>query len=346
MITRIKNLFLASCLTCTLLPAAGFANETHSVQTPPLPAVTATVHEVKISKTQPQVELVATVQAVLQASIAAKVTGTVTELPVVLGSRVSRGDLLLRISAEEISARVQQAQAQLAQARRNLAREKKLLKKKATTRETVKSMQDMYAVAEAALKEARTMLDYTTIRAPFSGVITRKMVNSGDLATPGIPLLKLEDDTRLQAVTSVPESLIRLLHEGDKLPVQVPSARATITGTVAEIAPAADPLTRTAPVKIDLDKNPDLRTGQFARISLPVDLVSTIMIPSSAIVPLGQMDRVFVLEDGRARLRLVRTGRKDGNQTEILAGLDPGDTIITSNNKLLLNGQPVQVEKP
>lgn len=312
---------------------------------PPLPAISAHVQIARETTSQPQVELVATIQPVLQATVAAKVTGTIMELPVVLGSRVKKGDLLLKISADEITARVMQARAQLDQARRNYTREKKLLKKNATTAETVKSMQDMLAVAEASFREAKTMLDYTTVTAPFDGIITKKLVNSGDLASPGIPLLQLENDTNLQAVTAVPESLVSLMKTGDELEVLVPSAHLTTTGKTGEIAPAADPLSRTSQVKINIRHDPALRTGQFARIILPIDPASTLLIPRSAVVSFGQMDKVFVLENGRAQLRLVRTGTTSGDQIEILAGIRPGETIIIDNNALLVSGQPVTADR-
>jgi RND family efflux transporter MFP subunit len=333
-----KSIFLC-CLVVLFTGTYGFGEE--KKQQPSLPTVAVQVQTAQETSVQPQVELVATIQPVLQAAIAAKVTGTITELPLVLGSRVKKGDLLVRISADEITARVMQAQAQLNQARRNHAREQKLLKKNATTAETVKSMRDMLAVAEASFREAKTMLSYTTITAPFDGVITRKMVNSGDLATPGIPLLQLENDTSLQAVTAVPESLINQVKKGDRLMVQVPSAGIRVAGTVAEIAPTADPQSRTAQVKIDVHHDPALRTGQFARVTLPVEQATTLLIPESAVIPFGQMDKVFVMEDGKARLRLVRTGARTGEQVEILAGIRPGDKIIVKNNALLVSGQPV-----
>ncbi len=330
-----------SCLVLLLTAAIGFCSE--NKPQPVLPTIAVHVQKATKTETMPQVELVATIEAVEQAAIAAKVTGTITELPVVLGSRVKQGDVLVKISAEEISARVLQAQAQLAQAKRNLVREQKLLKKNATTSETVNSMRDMFAVAQASLQETQTMLGYTTITAPFAGVITRKPANTGDLATPGTPLLQLENDTALQAVTAVPESLISGIAIGDTLSVEIPAARLTIPGTVAEIAPAADPRSRTAAVKINLSKDPGLRTGQFARVQLPVNPAQTLLIPQSAVVPFGQMDKVFVLEDGKAQLRLVRTGTVRDDQVEILTGIEPGDTVIIDNNALLVSGQPVTV---
>jgi RND family efflux transporter MFP subunit len=329
------------CLLFFLAPA--LAEQPEKNQTHNLPAKAVHAIEINESSTLPQVELVATIEAVEQAQIAAKVTGTIIELPVVLGSRVNKGDLLVRISAEEISARVLQAQAQLAQAKRNLSREEKLLKRNATTRETVNSLRDLYAVAKASLKEAQTMLGYTTITAPFDGVITKKMANSGNLATPGTPLLKLENNTRLQAVTAVPESLIKHLKTGEMLRVAIASAALSLSGSVAEIAPAADPGSRTAPVKIDIAYHPALRTGQFARVLLPLAPAKSLFIPVSAVVSFGQMDKVFVIEDNRASLRLVRTGAESDKHVEILAGLSAGDMVITDNNSLLVSGQPVTI---
>ncbi|PIE56344.1 MAG: efflux transporter periplasmic adaptor subunit [Desulfobulbus propionicus] len=309
-----------------------------------LPAVKVRVVEIRKEAAPSLVETTGTIQARQRATIAAKVTGVITELPVVLGSRVAKGDLLVRISAKEIQAQLSQAQAQLTKAERDLAREKKLLKKKASTTETVKSMEDRHAVAQAAFQEARTMLGYTTITAPFAGVVTNKQAQPGDLATPGMPLLTLKNDHDLQAVSAVPEAMIPLVHLGDHLQVRVPAANLNLTGKVAEIAPAADPASRTAPVKLDLDFTPGLRPGQFARMILPGLPRDSLFVPNAAIRKRGQLNRVFVERDHQAHLRLVRTGTSDDQRTEILSGLEAGDRVIVSGNRQLVNGQPLDVQ--
>nr|WP_321403944.1 efflux RND transporter periplasmic adaptor subunit [uncultured Desulfobacter sp.] len=314
---------------------------------PALPAATVQTSTV-IEQTVPTlVEVVGTLQAVERAAIAAKVTGVVTDVPVVLGSRVTKGDLLVEISAREIAAQLNQAQARLNQAERNLSRERNLLKKHATTAETVKSMQDQYAVANAAVQEARTMVGYASISAPFSGVITSKSVHAGDLATPGAVLLRMENDRKLQAVCSVPESLVLQIRPEQSLTVTIPTAGLTISGKVAEVAPSADPISRTAPVTIDLPYNEKLRTGQFARVKLPGQVKTSLFVPDGTVLPKGQMERVFVAEEDKAHLRLVRTGMRQDGFTEILAGLTPGETVIVKNNEHLLDGQPIktQIEK-
>jgi len=305
--------------------------------------VTVSVAVVREQEIPILTEVVGTLQAAERAAIAAKVTGVITRVPVVLGSSVKTGDLLVAISAEEISARLNQAEAQLAQAKRNLEREQNLLQKNAATAETVKSMHDLHAIAQAGYREAKTMLGYATITAPFDGVVTRKNVSTGDLATPGAVLLQIENNQKLQVTTAVPESLVLKVHTGDTLIVRVPAAAAVVKGTVSEIAPAADPSSRTAPVILDLPPNPNLRSGQFARVLLPGKDGKALVIPTTAIVPSGQMDRVFVVEEQHAHLRLVRTGMSLDGLTEILGGLNPGETVVTTNNQSLVNGQLLQI---
>ena len=188
------------------------------------------------------------------------------------------------------------------------------------------------------------MLAYTTITAPFAGVITAKRVNAGALATPGTVLLELEDNRRLQVRTALPESLIARVRLGDRLTVHVPAAGFEAAATVAEIGPASDPGSRTGAVTLDLPAAADLRSGQFARVRVPSASAIALLVPASAVVPAGQMDRVFVIEGDTARLRLVRTGQRRDGLIEILAGLDPGELVATGNNRLLENGRRVQVQ--
>ena len=110
------------------------------------------------------------------ATISARVTGQIATLPIKLGSKVNKGDLLVKISADEINARVRQAEVQLEQARRNLARESKLLEVNASTRERVKTLSEQVQISEAAYNEAQTMLGYTAIKAPFSATVTDKLI--------------------------------------------------------------------------------------------------------------------------------------------------------------------------
>ncbi len=311
---------------------------------PSLTTIPVSVARVTKRIAENQVEIVGTVQAVERAEISSKITGNIITLPVDLGSKVKEGDLLVELSAEEISAQMQQAKAELERAKRNLAREESLLKKNAATVQTVKSLQDSTRIAEAAYKEAVTMLNYTRITAPFSGIITNKLSNIGDLSIPGTPLLYLEEENNLQILTDIPEAMLLKIKKNDRLSVFVPSVSLTTEGIVAEVSPVADPSSRSAPIKLYIAPDNRLRSGQFARVRLAREQVKTLTVPISAVLSFGQMERVFVVDDNKARLRLVRTGAKKNGHIEILSGLSEEETVITQSNLNLLDGQPIVIK--
>jgi len=309
-----------------------------------LPAVQVRVQKVAEEQLGSRIEVVGTVQAVERAAIAARLSGQIIEMPVVLGSQVQQGDLLVRMSAAEISARLLQARGQVDLVNRNLAREERLLQQNASTAETVKGLRDQARIAEAARKEAESMAQYVTITAPFAGTITRKVASVGDLASPGVILLEMENPLALQVVAQVPEALVLALQKGDRLPVSVPAAAVNTEGEVAEVAPATDPATRTAPVKINIASAPNLRAGQFARVALVSAAgAKALVVGETAVLPFGQMERVFVVEDNTARLRLVRTGAHREGRVEILAGLNAGDQVVVGGQEQVQDGQAVLV---
>ncbi len=309
-----------------------------------LPVAKVSIEKVTKRIAENQVEVVGTVQAVERAEISAKITGNIIALKVNLGSRVEQGELLIELSAEEISAQMQQAQAQLKQTKRNLTREENLLKKNATTAQTVKSLRDSTRIAEAAYREAKTMLNYTRVTAPFSGIITKKIGNIGDLATPGKVLLHIEEENNLQVLADIPEAMLLQIHIGDKLAVLVPSVNLRLEGIVEEVSPIADPSSRSAPIKLRIAPDSRLRSGQFARVTLTTERAETLTIPASALIPIGQMERVFVEKENKARLRLVRSGTRKDEYIEILSGLVEGETVITQGNRNLLDGQPIIIQ--
>lgn len=310
-----------------------------------LPVAEVKAVQVSSQSRQRYTEVVGTVRSSQEAMIAVKVTGRIETMHVVLGSSVKRGDLLLRISAGEISAREAQARAEREQAERNLVRERELLEKEAATAEHVKSLEERYKIAEAAHWEAFVMVSYTTVTAPFDGVITAKMASVGDLAIPGTPLLKLEDNTRLQVEAFVPEALISSVHMDDTLTIIFPDEEGEVHGKVVEVSPAADPSSRTATVKLKIDPPDSVRPGQFARVIIPGKRVESLFIPSSSIRIFGQMEQVFVIMDDRAYLRLIRTGEVMEDQTEVLAGLEKGEMVAILSGSSLVDGQQVTILK-
>lgn len=288
-------------------------------------------------------EIVGTVRAKRRATVEAKVSGRIAKMPVTLGQRVEKGALLVRLDLAETRAKLHQAQAMLEQANGDLKRYSALLAKQAVTRQEFDAAQAKQRVAEASVAEVRTMLGYATIQAPFAGVVTRKLANVGDQATPGRPLLELEDPHDLRFELGVPEALIERVERGDKLPVRLTNQSETVEGTVVEISPSADPNSRTFLTKLDLAQREGVRIGQFGRALIPTAKTTILRVPRSAVVVRGQMELVFVVVKDRAHLRLVKTGKRIGGQVELVSGVDAGEQVVVEGAKRLSDRQPVEV---
>ncbi|MCU0772212.1 MAG: efflux RND transporter periplasmic adaptor subunit [Verrucomicrobia bacterium] len=309
-----------------------------------LPAVAVSVVAVESRQHQAFEEVVGSVQSRQRAEIEPKVSARVERILVSPGSVVKAGDLLAQLDDREIQARLDQAAATLEQANSDLGRFVGLLKQETITQAEFDAVRARQRVAQASKVEAETMLGYTRITAPFDGVVSRKLAEVGDLAIPGRPLLVIEDPNALRFDADIPEALIGRVAVGAGLRVSVASVNEPITGRVSEIAPAADPQSRTFRVKLDLPPVSGLRLGQFGRVAVPVEGNAALRVPASAVLLRGQMEMVFVVEDGTARLRLVKTGKRIGDEVELLSGVEEGERIVASRLGQMLDGQPVQVQ--
>lgn len=288
-------------------------------------------------------EVVGTVRARYVSAISSSVMGTIRVLKVKLGSRVRPGDVLVQLSVGEIEAKAAQASALFAQAGVELKRAEQLKASQSIPSAQYDAAAAQYRIAEAALAEAEAMRSYTIIRAPFAGVITDKQCNVGDLAQPGKPLLVLESPGTLRLEAAVPEGIAHFLREGDVMQVRLDAAKEPLAAKLSELSPSADPGSRTVLVKLDLPNVPDLRAGMFGRLTVRTGEESSVRVPAQAIVRRGQLETLFVAERGKAALRLVRTGRSAGGETEVLAGLERGEAVVVEPATLLADGQPIEV---
>ena len=179
--------------------------------------------------------------------------------------------------------------------------------------------------AKAEVGEAQATLDYARITAPFAGRVIERRADPGNLATPGMPILVLEQDGRLRVETYVEESRAASVLLGDAVTVDVGATGAPATGQISEVVPAVDVASRAFLVKVDLpEETQGLRPGMFARVTFRTGQKSRLVVPTAAITSLGALDRVFVAEGDRLRLRMVTRGETQGPWTEILSGLRPG----------------------
>jgi RND family efflux transporter MFP subunit len=167
----------------------------------------------------------------------------------------------------------------------------------------------------------------------------------GDLAAVGRGIVELEDPVALRVEANVPEGLINFIKLGARLPVSAAGVPGPISGTISEVAPAADPASRTFLVKLDLPAGADLRLGQFVRVAVPLGERNALRLPTNAVIVRGQMEMVVVDQNHTAHLRLIKTGRRTGGDVEIVSGLDDGERVVADGAAGLQDGQPLQ-EKP
>jgi len=200
--------------------------------------------------------------------------------------------------------------------------------------------------ARADLEAARVALGHTRVTAPMAGIVTAKSVEVGMLATPGAPLLTIEDDAHYRLEASVPESRIATVRVGDAVIVEIEASGATaLLGRVAEIVPAADPMSRSYTVKIDLptEKATLLRSGLYGKARFRIGQRRALTIPRVALLERGQLTGVYVVEEsGIARFRLLTLGKAFGDRVEVLSGLTEGERIVVEHPQAVRDGDRVQ----
>jgi len=190
--------------------------------------------------------------------------------------------------------------------------------------------------ARAASEAASTTESFALITAPFDGVVTEKMVEPGNMASPGVPLMRLEDTRAFRLDVRVDESRIERISPGATVPVSFDSgtgSATTVRGTVAEISRAVDADARAFLVKIALTDAPGLRSGMFGRAVFSARTRRALTVPAGALSRHGQMTSVFAVEKGIARVRLVNV-----SGTEVLAGLSEGDVVIVGAPPTVTDG--------
>lgn len=306
---------------------------------PPLNVQVAPVRADEVAHSQ---AISGIVRPVDRAAIAANIMGKIKVAQLAVGQSVNAGDILVEIEAAELEARLSQARAALGQAERDLARDRELVSKGAAARESVLASEDRHRIALAAWQEAQAMQAYQKIAAPFDGVITSDLVNPGDLATPGQTLFELEGIDHLRAEVLVPESL-SAPQLGSAITVVLDDA--PVNGRLVELSPSADPSSRTRLAKIELPSESGARSGQYVRAHWPAGSYATLTVPSRALSHFGQMERVYVVEDGQARLRIIKTGATHDDRAEVLSGLEAGETVIIAPPSTLRDGQAVEILK-
>jgi RND family efflux transporter MFP subunit len=287
----------------------------------------------------------AVVEAVRQATVSAQIAGTIVQFYVDAGDRVKRGQLLARIDTRETDAQVAasraavaQAETAVVQARLNYERTKRLVAQNFVSQAALDKADADYKAALAALEAARagtaqaaTARSFAEIRAPIDGVVSQRLMEPGELATPGRPVLALHDAGALRAVGSLPQFVLAQTAKIDRAHVELAAVGRVVAATRVTVLPAADARLLSTLIRAELpaDVPAGVVPGTAAKIRVPLGTTNRLVMPAAALIRRGELTAVHVIgPDGAPQLRQVRVGQTfDGDVVEVLAGLAAGERV-------------------
>ncbi len=284
-----------------------------------------------------------TVRSRVVTNIAPKMTARIIEIKVHAGDNVKKGDIIARLDERDIRAQENAALAALAganaQANRAQADERRtssLYSKEAATRENfdavvarAKEAQASANQASSAVSEIRTHLADTLLRAPFDGIVVKRLQQPGDMGLPGVPVVTMQIPQGLRLEADVPGTCAGRYSTGMDVTVRIDALGQTVNAQIDEISPEVDPQTRTQLIKIALPAIEGLQPGYFGWLEQACDHHEALLIPVSAVEHIGQLEVVKVLSEGRQLMRHIRTAKTYGDQIEVISGLQAGETVIT-----------------
>ena len=271
---------------------------------------------------------------------------TIERVAVNSGDEVSQGEILVRLDSDEYEARLQQAkealagsQARQAEARTAFDRVAQLWRTSpgTITQGDYDQAVARYRSAEAEVRrlqqevaEAEVLLSYAEIKAPKSGRIVKRLAEPGDTATRGQPLLEIYDARSLRLEAPVPEQLAVKLKLGDPLTVRIDALDEVVEGTVDEVEPQADVLSRSFLVKVALPESDKLYEGMTGRLLIPAGKLEFLCLDADAVRRIGQLEFVDVVrDDDTLDQRLVKTGRPgESGRVEVLSGVRAGERVV------------------
>ncbi len=275
--------------------------------------------------------------------LSSKIMGRVIRLSVQEGDQVAAGKLLMKIDSGEITAQAIQAQAAYNNARLQYDRIKGLNDAKASTQMEMDQATLGLENAQAGLQAAKAMESYTIITAPIAGQIVEKRINLGEMALPGQPLIRIEDNKNLRLEVTVREQDILSIQPGKPVKVQIDAMPGTeISGTVSQVVQASDVRTHSFIVKIDIPSHTGLITGMYGKAYINIGKHEALLIPKSAVVEMSGIAGVYIVSGGgSAAFQMIQTGEEHGDFVEVITGLKRGDRVISDKHLGRIDGKKV-----
>lgn len=358
-----KYIYISIAFTVSLLMiSCGSEHKKQVSET--IPPISVKVRSVQADNNTPFVTASGKIQAVNSANLSTRMMGFVNNIYVKVGDNVKKGQLLISINNSDLQAKRSQVNANITKAtaafknaEKDYNRFKNLFAENSASQKEMDDMTAHYEMAKAGLEAAKQMKNevnaqfaYVNIRAPFNGIVTNKFIEVGDMANPGVPLIAVETPNKFEVTAMVAESDITEIKSGTKVTVSIKSLGKEINGKVTELSTSAKNTGGQYLVKVKLDKtDAKLLSGMFATVQFPIEkkatTVSTILIPTNAIVKNGGLKGVYTVSDqGTALLRWLRLGKTYGDKIEVLSGLNSTEKYIVTANGKLFNGAKVTIQ--
>ncbi len=305
----------------------------------PLPSAVVEAREIDLVYTAEAV-----VEAVRQSTVAAQIAGRVVEVRFDVGDIVKKGEVIARIDERTVNqavaasaAQVLEAQAALANARAQFERSKQLAAQKFISAAGLDRAEADYKAAQARVSSliagaglAATERSFATIVAPYSGVVSARHVEVGEMAVPGKPVMTGFDPSTLRVVANLPQAQLTAIRAIGRAWVEVPALGRRFEAKQITVVPSADPRTHTTRVRLELPADINgIIPGVFARAHFATGRATRLLVPRAAVLRRSEVTAVYVIDDkGAPRLRQIRLGTAgDGQGIEVLAGLKAGERV-------------------
>ena len=300
----------------------------------------------------------AVIEAVRQSTVSAQISGRIVELRFDVGDAVKKGEVIVRIDERAAGqvlaaseAQVREADAAARNARAQYERSRQLLAQKFISQAALDKAEADYKQAQARLSamlagagQAATERSFATIVAPYSGVVSARHVELGEMAVPGKPLMTGFDPSTLRAVANVPQAQVAAIQASGKARIEVPAVGKWIDVSQVTVVPSADPRTHTTRVRLELPADArGVYPGVFARAHFTVGRAPRLLAPRAAVFQRSELTGVYVIDDkGLPRLRQIRLGTAgDEGAIEVLAGLKPGERVALDPVKAGMQPAPI-----
>lgn len=288
----------------------------------------------------------ATLEARAEAQVVSKTSGVALQVLVEEGDAVRAGQVLVRIDADRARLNLAQVDAQMRKLEANFRRASQLVDQQMVSVGDHDQLRYDLENARAAWRLAQLELSYTNVVAPISGVIASRSIKTGNFVQINTPILRIVDNSRLEATLNVPERDLTTLRAGLPVRMQVDALPGrTFEGVVARIAPVIEAGSGTFRVVCAFDPDDSaLQPGMFARMGIDYDnRANALAIPRTALLEDEGDPAVFVVRDGKAVRTTIETGYVEGAFVEVRKGLDAGDRVVTAGKVTLRDGSAVQV---